>query len=318
LTDEGISQLNLKELLSFKWSSKFTSEECLPEIAKRTNLTSLGLDQRLRTDAGLAHLTSLVNLKQFTFQNNTDQLIESFRPNVTKLINLNIFRCPLIVDGLNLFRYISDLTFLQTLSIHHVPNIKPECWALIRRLTGLRSLKIGNVGIINTEVLQNILQLTQLRILEFSEPQIDDTALDLLPNLKELTTLSITEKETHSINPRHLQAIGKLKNLVHLTLKGCIKLGGFHQLSKSKKLSYLNASGSGMTDTEATTLSLISSLNVLILENNNITNNSIQSFSALKNLNELNVSGCTSVSYTFQSISQVLDQKGLLFLHDSC
>jgi len=277
-----------------------------------------GLDQRLRTDTGLAHLTSLVNLKQFSFQNNTDQLIESFRPNVTKLINLNIFRCPLIVNGLNLFRYISELSFLQMLSIHHVPNIKPECWALIRQLTGLRSLKIGNAGIINTEVLQNILQLTRLKTLEFSEPEIDDTALDLLPNLKELTTLSITEKETHSINPRHLQPIGKLKNLDRLTLKGCIKLGGFHELSKSKKLSYLNASGSGITDTDAITLSLISSLNVLILENNNITNNSICSFSALKNLNELNVSGCASISYTFQSISQVLDQKGLLFFHDSC
>jgi len=316
LTNEGIESIRQKSLESLKWSSKFTTEDSLSSIANLSNLTYLGIDQRLKTDEGLGKLTSLEKLRQFTFQNNSDQLIDSFKTKVTQIVNLNVFRCPLILNGENLFQYISSLKNLQTLSVHHVPNITPSCWSSLIKLSELRVLKVGNSGLIDSNAVSNILRISSLRILEFSDPEIDEDSLDGLAHLPYLTNLSIIEKDSHYMTSRHLQPLSFLENLTHLTIAGCKNISDFSSLSRCLKLSYLNASNTGITDVFSNSLSEIESLSVLRLENNNISNITIHNLSSLSNLTELNVSGCSKVSFTFQNISTIIKNKGLLYLHD--
>jgi len=287
-------------------------------VANLTNLTFLGIDNKLKTDAGIQNLASLVNLKQFTFQNNTNSAIEAFDARITNLTSLNIFRCP-NMDVNILFKYIASLENLQSLSIHHAANIPVSCWEMISHMP-IRSLKVGNAGPINSSVIGCFLKLKSLRHLEFSDPtDVNESDWETIEHLTNLTSLSISEKKSRKVSvfsSDHLRSLATLSQLSSLTITGSNRIQSLEVLEKCKKLQYINMSSTGIDNESVKVLSCLSSLSQVLLEETKITNESIQHLSGLKNLKQLNVNGCQGVTYNQQTIKEVIKNRNLLFLSD--
>jgi len=310
---------SLPSLKTLKWVCRNNTSEILSDVANLTNLTFLGIDSKIRSDAGLAHLTSLVNLKQFQFQNNSDVGLFSFQGNVTRLHSLNIFRCPKMTIE-NLFNYIASLSLLNCLSIHHVVNIPASAWDSITHLSGLKILKVGNAGVINTPVISSFLKFTNLRHLEFSDPVgIDETEWDNVRKLTNLRALSISERDSRrasAFSSSHLSPLEQLPNLTHLTLTGCNRVKNLDALKDSKKLNFLNLSKTKIDDKSLYILDCLPLLTHVLIEENDVSDECIPYFSKLKDLRQLNVNGCRNITYTEDTIKDLISNKNFLFLHD--
>jgi len=310
---------SLPSLKYLKFPCRSATTESLSKIANLTTLTFLGIDNKIKTDIGIQFLAPLINLKSFTFQNNTNVALDAFHLRVIKLTCLNVFRCPNINPEV-LFQYIGSLKFLQSLSIHHAGNIPVACWNSITHLNTLRTLKVGNSGEIDSAVISVFLKFLSLRTLEISDPtEVDEKVWVNVTKLSNLTCLSISEKVSRrvsAISNEHVTPLGMLPLLTSLTLTGCRRVTNVSALEKCKKLQFLNLSLSGIENSSLKSLSALSFINLLLLEETQISDDGLMHLSALKNLKQLNVNGCPSITFDSNSISKIITNKGLMFLHD--
>jgi len=163
------------------------------------------------------------------------------------------------------------------------------------------------------------LKFTSLKHLEFSDPvDIEEHDWDSVRKLTNLTTLSISEKATRrasAFSSTHLRPLEHLPFLTNITITGCNRISNLDALKNSIKLQYLNLSNTKIDDDSISIISGLPLLSHVLIEENDITDKCLVYFSNLKQLKQLDVNGCKGITYTQETIKNVISNKNFMFLH---
>ena len=150
LTTEGVRSLSkLTNLKSFDFNHGLT-DEALVEVGKMTGLEDISIQNCPNvTDAGIAHLKSLVNVERFSIRATiaTPACIESIAK-LPKLTSLSLSfeqnaDAPMLWPAVEDWKRLGQLTKLESLKLDGLLLDKRH-WSVFEKMTELRDLEVNN------------------------------------------------------------------------------------------------------------------------------------------------------------------------------
>jgi len=249
------------EIVELKLPSFKTSDATLAHVAQLSALEKLDFSMcRHVTDDGIRHIAKLKELEE-----------------------LDMFGCS--VGNLGQ-AYLSDLTNLKRLKLagkgtevglRHLANLKQ-----------LESLSIGyGSGYpVSEEGLQHLEAMKGLRRLRLDGCEVNDRGLDIIGGLNQLEQLML---QNGTMSDAGMEACAGLTNLQVLNLQDCGQLGDatVARLAGTVKLSYLNLSGTRLTDDGVKHLRGLEQLSSLSLSSTKISNAGVNALPPLSRLTQL-------------------------------
>ncbi|CAF23058.1 hypothetical protein [Candidatus Protochlamydia amoebophila] len=213
------------------------------EYAYLTDIHLLALKSWELTDARLAHLAPLVNLRHLNLSGDMSNLTDAGLAHLTPLVNLqhlNLHWCDKLTDdGL---AHLRSLVNLQHLNLHCCNKLTDAGLAHLRPLVNLQHLNLSKCPKLTDAGLAHLTPLVNLQHLDLSWCPLNFTGAGLayLAPLIDLQYLNLCCcNELTDIGLMHLTP---LVNLQHLDLSGCDNLtdAGLMHLTSLVNLQHLN------------------------------------------------------------------------------
>lgn len=221
LTSEGIAHLSNAPALKDLSLGHTTTDEDLAEVAKMTALTEFSVQNCKITDAGIAHLTSLVNLESILLHGTkaTPACIDTI-VSFPKLKRLYFSLeqsgdAPYLWPDLQEWQRLGELKNLESLSVDGM-LLDSQHWETIGQLKSLTRLEINTRAPIDGSLIRSLQNLPALQSLEFSASNLIDQDFERLAQLSNIGNLSFAG----DINDKQLLMLSKMPRLRRLTVSG--------------------------------------------------------------------------------------------------
>ena len=299
ISDGGLAHLEgLSTLQCLDLESTRITDKGLVHLKRLIDLRSLNIDAQGITGDGLEHLKGLPQLRTLRLCSNIQG--ENL-PLLKGLIHLRelAFRSIRFED--KYWKYLGELTSLQSLEVDYSRFATDEGLEHLGRLTRLRTLKLGNMKHMTDRSLEHLTDLTNLQELRLSQlDNISGTGLQQLKVLTdlqslELYSLPVTEDDLEFITAfRKLRTLGiynrmitdeslkrlqGLPNLRELRVSyTCISDAGLVYLSQSTNLHTLEIAATSITNRGLGHLKALRNLKKVYVEDTNVTDAGVESF----------------------------------------
>ena len=279
ITDVGFARIaKCKKLENLRASSIHplqVTDDGLEAIAELKQLRAVDLGGAHRfSDAGMAHLSRLVNLEELWLDFNRE-----------------------VGDGT--MRAVSGLTKLRVLRFHGAP-VTDDGIREIRRLMELEDLQLGHARV-GDPALEIIGGFTKLKTLDLQHTNVTDAGMAHLSSLK-LEWLCLKGTNTSGAG---LASVADMPDIEWLFLSGTrIDDASLEHLSRMTALKSLDLSGTSVTNAGVTRLTRHERLEHLKLNDVQLTDEIVPSLLQMKSLTDLEANGTKLSRAAFDALAE--------------
>lgn len=266
-----------------------TTDEMLAHVAELSHLKKLNLPlARLVTDTGAKHLAGLTNLESLNlFGTSIGDPGQIHLGNLRRLKWLSLSG----KGNEHGLRHIAGLTQLESLTVGHGLGYPVTTVGLshLRRMTGLKELRLDGCEISDAG-LKIIAEFSKLKLLRLQDAVVTDAGLAYLSDLKHLSRLKLNG--CSQVGDAGVVHLGPLTPLTFLNLTGTgVTDEGVAHLRRLTNLHRLDLGGTAVSDASLNHLRSLPKLVSLTLSDTGIMDDGLKRLSELKQLTELWING---------------------------
>jgi hypothetical protein len=274
VTDAGLTYLaQMHNLHTIDLGFSGATAASLKSVKDLTKLVKLDMPTTNVADDDLAYVENLKALEWIQFGSKCTGLTDAGLAHLRHLVNLktvSVGGCPITSAGLE---HLRDLTKLETLNFR---NTQISDLAPIAHLKELRSLSLSAAPI--DSGLGPINGLSKLTVLLLDKSQVTDTGVKALAGLKALQMLNLDHTQ---ITDAALDTIGQLPMLDNLFLNHTsVTDQGLKRLAGLNKLSLLFIEGTRVTDAGIADLQKLKSCTQVAIGDTAVTDGAIKAAAA--------------------------------------
>ncbi len=193
------------------------------------------------------------------------------------------------------WKYLGELTALESLQIDYARFVTDKGLGHLRRLTNLRSLRLGQIEHITDKSLEHIKGLNKLQNLRLGRLAVTDAGLQQLQGLTDLQTLDLSSLRITDKGLQILKGLTKLRVLRLWGIEG-ISDETLKALTGLTILRELSISNVGIGDAGLVYLKELPQIEILILSATPITNRGLGHLKAMHSLRTIDVGNCFEVT----------------------
>lgn len=288
ITSKGVQSLNGLNLTGLDVSGTRVSDGAFSTATSFTNLVLLDLSDTQVTSASFKYFSKLPKLKLLLLANlkiDAADLMDLRHPRLTQLAMAG----SVIEDGKTDF--VEGLPNLEGLDLDAGASLfSDDSLKQVGTLAKLSHLRLKYTQITD-DGLDHLFGLRKLHELQIVESRISDDGLaKIIKNWPELRGLSL---DYSVITDDGLTQLPGLKQLKMFAGSGCGRIGakGFSAIARVSSLEHLNLFRTSLTDDDVQTLSALKLLNHLNIANNKVTDGCVDSLLEFPSLKVLDIQG---------------------------
>jgi|GEM_PF-444391 len=283
--DEDLALLaSIPTLKKLSVSGAKITDAGVEHISKMTGLVELVLQNTDATNAGIAKLVALKNLRLLNLQR-TSYMTDDALAVIAKMPSIQYLEVLYNNIGNDALKHIGQMKQLRSLDIRGCVYINNEGLEHITGLNNLRALRLRQT-VLGDEGLQKLAALPNLINLWIEDALISDDGLAVLPKLANLEDLTIFRcSNVTDEGLKHLKPLQKLRqlNLRDLSING----SGLAHITGAKGLRRLNLSETAIDDAALEHVAQLHSLAWLDLWHTQVTDSGMAALARLKSLQYL-------------------------------
>lgn len=255
ITGEGLRYLeDLEKLEELNLDFSNVNDDAMKHLENLKSLTALSLVlQKPLTDAGVAHLAGLTNMRLLIFAQHaeaTDKITDK---------------------GLTHLRGMTQLRYLHLAAT----QITDDGVASISHLKNLDTLYLSTIDDITDRSLKTVGQLGKLQFLDVNSPNLSPAGLGHLVNLSRLTFIHVDPDMLNAQSISSLQALGSLRTLA-ISHGDRPSVESLSLLTQLRNLKHLELQNANIDSTHIPALMRLTFLDTLHLDGNNLNQTELQ------------------------------------------